>query len=220
MNKIIEIKNLKKYFDKGKTKALDGVSLETAEGELLAIMGPSGSGKSTLLNMIGGLEKPDEGKIIVDGKNLSEISNLNKYRASVVGFIFQLHNLLPNLTAQENVLIPMFEKRGLKGEKRDKAKKLLEQVGLTEKENTLPIKLSGGERQKVAIARALANNPKIILADEPTGNLDSKSGEIILKLIKELQQKNKVTTIMVTHEKPVAQVAQRIVYMKDGKIIN
>ncbi len=217
--KIIKIKNLKKYFERGKIKALDGVNLEIAEGEFLAIMGPSGSGKSTLLNMLAALEKPDSGKIIVDGKNLSEISNLNKYRASEIGFIFQLHNLLPNLTAQENVLIPMFEKKGTKKEKRKKAKNLLQQVGLRGYENTLPIKLSGGERQKVAVARALANDPKIILADEPTGNLDSKSGETILKLIKELQQKNKVTTIMVTHENPVAQTAQKIVYMKDGKII-
>jgi len=219
MNKIIEIRGLKKSFDNGKIKALDGVDLEIVRGEFLSIMGPSGSGKSTLLNMIAALDTPDSGDILIEGKSLlNEIEDVASYRARTVGFIFQLHNLLPHLTALENILIPMFEVKTSKQEKINRARKLLEEIGLKDRMGSFPPELSGGERQKVAIARALANNPKIVLADEPTGNVDSKSSQQVLGLLKELQQRNKVTVILVTHDSLVAKAGERIVHISDGKI--
>ncbi|TET60130.1 ABC transporter ATP-binding protein [Candidatus Aerophobetes bacterium] len=219
MNKMIKIVGLKKSFDNGKIKALDGIDLEVAQGEFISIMGPSGSGKSTLLNMIAALDTPDAGDILVEGKSLlNEIEDVASYRARTVGFIFQLHNLLPHLTALENILIPMFEVKAPKGEKIRRAQKLLEEIGLKDRMRSFPPELSGGERQKVAIARALANNPKILLADEPTGNIDSKSSQQILRLFKEFRQRNKVTMILVTHDSGVAETAERIVHISDGRI--
>lgn len=218
MNKIIEIQGLKKSFDNGKIKALNGIDLEIVRGEFLSIMGPSGSGKSTLLNMIAALDTPDSGDILIEGKSLlNEIEDVASYRARTVGFIFQLHNLLPHLTALENILIPMFEVKAPRGEKIRRAQKLLEEIGLEDRIKSFPPQLSGGERQKVAIARALANNPKIVLADEPTGNIDSKSSRQVLRLLKELQQRNKVTVILVTHDSLVAKAGERIVHISDGK---
>ena len=168
-------------------KALNGIDLEIVRGEFISIMGPSGSGKSTLLNMIAALDTPDSGDILVEGKFLNEIEDVASYHARTVGFIFQLHNLLPHLTALENILIPMFEVKAPRGEKIRRAWKLLEEIGLEDRMKSFPPQLSGGERQKVAIARALANKPKIVLADEPTGNIDSKSSRQVLRLLKELQ---------------------------------
>ena len=219
MNKMIKIVGLKKSFDNGKIKALDGIDLEVAQGEFISIMGPSGSGKSTLLNMVAALDTPDAGDILVEGKSLlNEIEDVASYRARTVGFIFQLHNLLPHLTALENILIPMFEVKASKEEKIRRAQKLLQEIGLKDRMRSFPPELSGGERQKVAIARALANNPRILLADEPTGNIDSKSSQQILRLFKEFRQRNKVTMILVTHESVVAETAQRTVHISDGKI--
>lgn len=215
----IQIKNLIKEFDEGKIKALRGVDLEIEKGEFVAIMGPSGCGKSTLLNMIGALDKPDSGEVIVEGKNLVQYKDLSSYRQQKVGFIFQLHNLIPTLTALENVQIPMFGGKLKRKERFAKARKLLELVGLKEREDNLPTKLSGGERQKVAVARALANNPEIIIADEPTGNLDSESSQVILDLLKKIHHESKATIILVTHDRGVASSAGRIIQMRDGRIV-
>ncbi len=215
---IVEIKNLKKSFDKGKITALNGINLEIKKGEFVSIIGPSGSGKSTLLNMIGALDKPDEGIIQVAGYDLTAKKDLSEFRSKEIGFIFQLHNLIPNLSVLENVEIPMFE-RGMSGRKmKERAMKLLEYMNLTDKINRKPTELSGGERQRVAIARSLANEPSIILADEPTGSLDSKNGKMILKRLEDLHQKEKVTLIMVTHDLKVADLAERTIEVLDGKI--
>jgi putative ABC transport system ATP-binding protein len=215
---IIEIKNLKKSYDNGNIKALNGMNLEVKKGEFISIMGPSGSGKSTLLNMIGALDRADEGSITVAGIDLLKTKKLNQFRSKEIGFVFQMHNLIPNLTVLENVQIPMFETKASSSEMKARALELLEAVNLEDKINQKPTKLSGGERQRVAIARALVNHPSIILADEPTGSLDSKTGEVILDLLKELHSKEKVTLVMVTHEPYVGNMAERLVTVLDGKI--
>ena len=221
MNKqepIIEIKGLKKSYDNGKIKALNGMDLKVKKGEFISIMGPSGSGKSTLLNMIGALDTADEGSIEVAGIDLMKTKKLNEFRSKEIGFVFQMHNLIPNLNVLENVQIPMFETKTSSNEMNERALKLLKSVNLEDKINTKPTKLSGGERQRVAIARALVNHPSIILADEPTGALDSKTGEVILNLLKDLHRKENVTLVMVTHEPYVGNMAERIVTVLDGKI--
>lgn len=221
MNKpIIKIKGLKKGYDNNQIKALNGIDLEIKEGEFVAIMGPSGSGKSTLLNMIGALDRADEGSVEVAGIDLFKAKNLNEFRSREIGFVFQMHNLIPNLTVIENVEIPMYETPLSSGEMYERALELLEAVGLKNKINQRPTKLSGGERQRVAIARALVNSPSIILADEPTGALDSKNGEIILNLLKDLHQKENVTVIVVTHEPSVGEMAERVIKVLDGKIVH
>ncbi len=218
MNKIITAKNLVKTFEEGRVKALDGVDLEVREGEFIAIMGPSGSGKSTLLNMIGALDRPTSGKVTVDGVDLSKVKNLDELRAKKIGFVFQLHNLLPVLTARENVEIPMFELGLPNRERVKKAEELLIQVGLKERLGFVPTKLSGGERQRVAIARALANDPRIILADEPTGTLDSVSGDEVVHIFQKLNAEGR-TIILVTHDEEIAKHANRIYHIRDGKIL-
>lgn len=216
---IIEIHNLKKSYDKGKIKALNGIDLEIKKGEFVSIIGPSGSGKSTLLNMLGALDTADEGTINVAGVDLTKSRDLSQFRSKEIGFVFQLHNLIPNLTVLENVQIPMLE-TPLSSEKREeRAMELLKSVQLEDKVNQKPTKLSGGQRQRVAIARALVNHPSIVLADEPTGSLDSKTGDIILDLLKDLHKKENVTLVMVTHEPYVANLAERSITVKDGKII-
>ena len=215
---IIEIKNLKKSYDNGTIKALNGIDLEVKKGEFVSIIGPSGSGKSTLLNMIGALDKGDEGSIIVADNDLMNKKDLSKFRSNEIGFVFQLHNLIPNLSVFENVQIPMLETPVSGKEMEERAMELLKSVGLEDKINTKPTKLSGGERQRVAIARALVNHPSIILADEPTGALDSKTGDIILNILKDLHKKEHVTLVMVTHEPYVAKMADRIITVFDGKI--
>lgn len=217
---IVEIKNLKKGFDKDRIIALNGIDLKIKKGEFVSIIGPSGSGKSTLLNMIGALDTADEGLVSVADNNLTEKKDLSDFRSKEIGFIFQLHNLIPNLTVLENVIIPMYG-TGLKGhEMAKRAIELIKYVKLDDKANRNPTELSGGERQRVAIARALANKPSIILADEPTGSLDSKNGEMILQRLKELHEKKNVTLIMVTHDLKVASQAQRTIEVLDGKVQN
>ncbi len=215
---IVEIRNLRKGFDKGKITALNGIDLNIKKGEFVSIIGPSGSGKSTLLNMIGALDRPDEGTVMVAGYDLQGKSDLSQFRSREIGFIFQLHNLIPNLSVVENVEIPMFES-GLSGRQmREKALELLDYMNLSDKTSRKPTELSGGERQRVAIARSLANDPSIILADEPTGSLDSKNGDMILNLLKDLHDKEQVTLIMVTHDLKVAALAERTIEVLDGKI--
>ena len=216
---IIEIKDLKKGYDNGKIKALNGMNLEVKKGEFISIMGPSGSGKSSLLNMIGGLDIADEGTIKVAGIDMMTTKNLNKFRSKEIGFVFQMHNLIPNLSVVENVEIPMYETNTSSKDMRKRALDLLKSVNLGDKIDQKPTKLSGGERQRVAIARALVNNPSIILADEPTGSLDSKTGEVILDLLKDLHKKENVTLVMVTHEPYVGNMAERIITVLDGKCL-
>ena len=219
---IIEIRNLKKYYDNGQTKALNGLNLTIKKGEFVSIIGSSGSGKSTLLNMIGTLDKPDDGTIIVDGVDVVNTKqNLSKFRCDEIGFIFQLHNLIPNLSVLENVEIPLLSKSNRISKKdEEKAIRLLEDVGLKDKLHQNHTTMSGGQRQRVAIARALVNNPRIILADEPTGALDTKTSQKIMKLLKELHTEHNVTLIVVTHDPTVASQADRIVTVQDGQIIN
>jgi putative ABC transport system ATP-binding protein len=218
MNKIITTKNLVKTFEEGQVKALNGVNLEVSEGEFIAIMGPSGCGKSTLLHILGGLERPTSGEVIVDAVDLRKVKNLDNFRAKKIGFVFQMHNLIPVLTTLENVQMPMFELKLSSKERTEKAEKLLNLIGLEDRANFVPPKLSGGQRQKVAIARALANNPKILLVDEPTGNLDSTSGHEIIQVFQALNKDGR-TIVLVTHDKEIAEHVNIICYMKDGKIL-
>lgn len=219
MANIIEIKNLKKSYEDGHIKALNGIDLTIEEGEFVSIIGPSGSGKSTLLNMLGALDLPDSGSINVAGYDLLSNTKLNEFRGDKLGFIFQLHNLIPNISVVENVEIPMFTKDWSSKQMRERALNLLDIVGLKDKAKQMPNKLSGGERQRVAIARALANEPSIILADEPTGSLDSKTSNKILKQLTKLHKEENVTLIVVTHDMNVAKLADRVIEVLDGKII-
>jgi len=216
---IVEISNLKKSYEKGVIKALNGIDIKIKKGEFVSIIGPSGSGKSTLLNMLGALDIADEGSINVAGYNLRNGKNLNKFRANEIGFIFQLHNLIPNLSVIENIEIPMYSTKLSKKQMRERGLYLLDVVGITDKSHLKPTKLSGGERQRVAIARALANNPSIILADEPTGSLDSKNSEKIMDQLIKLHEEENVTLIMVTHDLNIAKLADRSIKVLDGKII-
>jgi putative ABC transport system ATP-binding protein len=194
------------------------MDLAVAGGELVAIVGPSGCGKSTLLHLIAALDRPDAGEIRVAGHDLSTRKDLNHYRARHVGMVFQLHNLLPTLTALENVQVPMFELGRSPRERRRRASELLRLVSLQGREHNRPPELSGGERQRVAIARALANEAPILLADEPTGSLDSEAGRRILDLLEELRRERHLTIVLVTHDAGVAARADRIVHMLDGRL--
>jgi len=215
----IVISNLVKTYEEGKIQALRGIDLRVKKGEFLAVMGPSGCGKSTLLSLIGALEPPTYGKIIVEGTPLDEVKDLDRFRLLSVGFIFQAFFLLPILTATENIQITMFDTIASPLQRRKRAEELLRLVGLEDRMNQLPTKLSGGERQRVAIARSLANDPRIILADEPTGNLDSKTSESIIALLKRINQERGTTLLVVTHDSHVASNAHRIVRLFDGKIV-
>ena len=206
------------YGDGDEIRALDGVDLQVAPGELVAVMGPSGSGKSTLLNMIGALDRPTRGRVLVNGHDLAKIRNKDRFRARTVGFMFQLHNLLPTLSARENVEVPMMGYAGLRSRRRRSAE-LLELVGMADRMNHLPNQLSGGQRQRVAVARALANNPPLVLADEPTGSLDTVSGQELLKLLRDLNQSQGTTFLIVTHDPSVARQTRRVLVMADGKIV-
>ena len=216
----VEMKNVYKSYENGNIKALNGIDLTIKEGEFVSIIGPSGSGKSTLLNMLGALDVPDSGSIKVAGQDLTTSKKLNEFRAQKIGFIFQLHNLIPNISVVENIEIPMFTQKLSSKEMRSSALKLLGDVGLGDKEDIMPNKLSGGERQRVAIARALANDPSIILADEPTGSLDSKTSSKILKQLIDLHEDKNVTLIIVTHDMDVAKLADRVIEVLDGEIIS
>jgi len=217
MNKIISVKNLVKTFEGGRVRALNGVNLGVSEGEFIAIMGPSGCGKSTLLHVLGGLESPTSGEVLVCGVDLCRAKKLDSFRARKIGFIFQLHNLISVLTARENVQMPMFELKLSSKERNEKAEKLLRLVGLEDRMDFVSPKLSGGQRQKVAIARALANEPRILLVDEPTGNLDSASGHEIIQIFEELNKDGR-TIVLVTHDKEIAEHTSTIYHMKDGQI--
>ncbi|MBE6495137.1 MAG: ABC transporter ATP-binding protein [Methanobrevibacter thaueri] len=217
---IVEIKDLYKSYENGRIKALNGVNLTIEEGEFVSIIGPSGSGKSTLLNMLGALDVPDSGSITVAGEDLTTSKKLNEFRATSIGFVFQLHNLIPNISVRENIEIPMYTQGLSAGEMKSKALKLLDDVGLKDKADIMPNKLSGGERQRVAIARALANDPSIILADEPTGSLDSKTSTRILRQLIDLHEHKNVTLIIVTHDMDVAKLADRVIEVLDGEIIS
>lgn len=216
----IEVANVTRTFEEGRIRALDRCTMRVRRGEFVALAGPSGCGKSTLLHLLAALDHPDEGAIFVNGQNLDDHQNLSRYRAREIGMVFQLDNLLPTLSASENIQVPMFE-TGLKpGERHEKGDRILKLVGLEGKEHSRPSQLSGGERQRVAIARALANDPPILLADEPTGRLDSASGKRILDLIDRLRRERGLTVILVTHDATVASRADRIVNMLDGRILD
>lgn len=219
---MIQLKNVTKSYKLGGEEiyALDHVDLNIKEGEFVAIMGPSGSGKSTLANVIGGLDIPDSGDVIVGEDNISKLSDkvLSFYRNKKIGFIFQTFNLQAGYTALENVMIPLIFSKMPSGQRKTRAIECLKAVGLEDRMNHRPDQLSGGQRQRVCIARALANSPQIIIADEPTGNLDSKRGQEIVGLLKALNKKANITLIVITHDPEVAREADRVIKIHDGKI--
>ncbi len=216
---VVETIDLSKFYDNGAVRALDCVNLTIRSGEFVAVMGPSGSGKSTLLNLLGALDRPTSGVCRVAGEDLQHVKDLDRFRSKTVGFVFQLHNLIPTLTAVENVEIPMQEERMSDAARRKRAEHLLETVGLGDRKHFVPGQMSGGQRQRVAIARALANNPSLILADEPTGNLDSHSTDEIMDLLRELNRDQGTTFVVVTHNPAVARAADRIVTVRDGRVM-
>ena len=218
---VLETRDLKKYYGAGDTlvKALDGVDLQVENGEFVAIVGTSGSGKSTLLHILGGLDRPTGGSVLVDGKDIFSLKDeeLTIFRRRKIGFVFQAYNLVPVLSAYENIILPI----QLDGGRVDKdyVGRVIEALGLEQRLNSLPSQLSGGQQQRVAIARALAAKPAIILADEPTGNLDSKTSQDVLSLMKITSQKFAQTMVMITHNEEIAQTANRIVRIEDGRIV-
>jgi len=216
---IIEVKSLYKSYTEdevAKVQVLKGININIEQGEFVAILGPSGSGKSTFLNMIGGMDFPDKGEIIIDNVDITELNdnNLSDFRLHKIGFIFQFFNLIPMLTAMENISLPS----EVKNKKKDieYINMLIAKLGLKERSNHYPVQLSGGEQQRVAIARALVNKPRIILADEPTGNLDSKNSKAVIELLKEISEEMNLTIILITHDKEIAKYADRILNMMDG----
>jgi len=218
---ILKTDELKKYYGTGENqvRALDGVSFQVEKGEFVSVVGTSGSGKSTLLHMLGGLDRPTSGKVIIDGQDLSELKDdaLCIFRRRKIGFVFQNYNLVPSLNVYENIVLPV----QLDGRVPDEAflKTIVDTLGISEKLNSLPNNLSGGQQQRVAIARALVTNPAIILADEPTGNLDSRTSQDVLGLLKISSNKFAQTIVMITHDEEIAQLADRIVRIEDGKIL-
>lgn len=221
---IVKVEDLHKAYFLGKTAipALRGVDFEIKRGELFSIMGPSGCGKTTLLNIICGIDRPSRGLVQFEGTELTSLSDnqLADLRLEKISFVFQFYNLLPLLSAQENVEIPMVFKGESKAKRVEKAKELLKLVGLKGREDHLPTELSGGEQQRVSISRAMANNPDLMISDEPTGDLDSNSAKIILKLLYELNKEMGMTILMVTHDRSNALICDRILHMIDGKIVN
>jgi len=222
MSHLIELKSVEKTYEMDEVglQVLKDINMNVDKGECIAIMGPSGSGKSTMLHMIGCLDRPTKGEVIIDGKDVSRLSDseLAKIRREKIGFVFQSFHLIPSMSALDNVLLPMsFKKTFVGNEEKKRAEKLLDLVGLKKRKDHRPAQLSGGERQRVAIARALANEPEILLADEPTGNLDSKSGKEIIDLLVNLNKEG-TTLVLITHDQNIAKYAEKIVRIKDGKI--
>jgi len=218
---VVQLKQVTKVYRKGaqEVRALDGIDLRVESPGMLAVVGPSGSGKSSLLHMIGAMDRPTGGEVVVADRHLTALGDaeLTGFRRKTVGFVFQTFNLIPNLTALENVMLPM-EFNGVdKRERGRRAQELLGQVGLRDRATHRPGELSGGEQQRVAIARALANDPPLVLADEPTGNLDSKTGQVIYELLEEIARER--TVIVVTHAEPLAQRAKRVIHIQDGRLV-
>jgi ABC-type lipoprotein export system ATPase subunit len=215
---VFEAIELKKHFDGGKVAALRGVDLQVRQGEFVAVMGPSGCGKSTLLALLGSLDKPSEGTLTYRGRSIPDLPDPAAYRSREIGFIFQSFHLLPTFTVVENVQIPMFEGKLSRAQRKEQAVELLKSIGLDHRLGHFPSELSGGERQRVAIARSLANRPSVLLADEPTGNVDSSSAQQIMELILQLHREMGMTFVLVTHDLTIAERADRIVSMRDGRV--
>ena len=213
----VVVDGVRKAFEGGRVVALDSVSFRIEAGELVALTGPSGCGKSTLLNLVGALDRADSGRIVVAGEDLSHLADPTGYRAEVVGFVFQFHNLIPTLTALENVQVPLVG-RVPRAEREQRARGLLAEIGLSRRETASPATLSGGERQRVAIARALANEPRVLLADEPTGSLDSETGAQVVGLLRRLRDEHGTTILLVTNDDAVAAGADRILRLRDGRL--
>jgi putative ABC transport system ATP-binding protein len=221
---MIRLEKVSKIYKMGETelKALDEIDLSICEKDYVSIMGPSGSGKTTLLDVMGTMNKPSKGRIFIENKETTKMSNaeLSSFRGEKIGFIFQTFNLMPKLSALENVMVPMWINNFSRQKRIKRAKSVLESVGLGDKLNNRPNQLSGGQRQRVAIARALALNPNIIVADEPTGNLDSKSGKAVMDILSNLNKKDGKTVILVTHDQSIGSLAKRKIVLKDGKIVS
>jgi len=215
---LLEVRNVRKSYDDGRIQALRGVSLSIAKAEFVSISGPSGSGKSTLLQLLGGLDSPSEGEVLFDGVLLGASIDLDDYRSKHVGFIFQAFHLIPTLRAIENVQVPMLAVQGNGRGRVRRAEALLLEMGLADRMNQYPNQLSAGERQRVAIARALANDPAILLADEPTGNLDSENSARIVEMLTSIQVARGMTLIVVTHENEIADAAPRHIRIRDGRV--
>jgi putative ABC transport system ATP-binding protein len=220
---MLQTENLKRYFYLGKQKqeVLRGIDLQINQGELVALMGPSGSGKSTLLGLLAGIDSPDEGSLQIDGKEIGNLKekDLSKIRNTYIGIVFQSFNLIPGLTAQQNVEAPLYvsqNRQKIPG----RAKSVLDKVGLGDKLKNKPHQLSGGQQQRVGIARALVTNPKVLIADEPTGNLDSQTGQQILNLFQEVRQEFGLTMVIATHDEQVAGIADRVVHIQDGVLVS
>ena len=215
----VEVRHVRKRFEDGRIRALEDVTLSIAAGELVALTGPSGGGKSTLLNLIGALDRPDAGEIVVGGLDVTHLRHPARYRAGMVGFVFQSHNLITTLNALENVQIPMLGMRA-RAAREQRAHDLLEEVGLGDRIRSYPPTLSGGERQRVAIARALANEPRLLLADEPTGALDSQTGAQIMDVVRRVRDEHGTTILLVTNDHDVAAQADRVLQIRDGLLID
>ncbi len=219
---IVEVKGVSKIYHQGKIifKALDNVSLSIGTGEFTALAGPSGSGKTTLLNLIGGLDLPDSGRVILDGHDYRKMSDGKRadLRLESIGFVFQSYNLIPVLTAAENVEFILRLQKVSKPERLERVRTILDEVGLQGRHNSRPDELSGGQQQRVAVARAIVSNPSVVLADEPTANLDSKTGEKLLDLMKKMNEERRVTFIFATHDRMVMDFAERIISLHDGKV--
>jgi len=217
---LLRCEHVNKHYDDGDVAAVVDLDLTIRPGEYAAIMGPSGCGKSTLLNLLGALDMPTSGEIYFEGERLSGVNQVDRLRALKIGFVFQAFHLLPTLTAIENVQLPMFE-TALRARQRElKARELLDSVKMGHRRKHLPSKLSAGERQRVAIARALANDPILLLADEPTGNLDSRTGEEVMAMFDDLHRRRRMTLVVVTHSQEVADKSQRLIRMRDGRVVS
>ncbi len=221
---IVSLEDVYKIYNLGEVevRALDGINLQICRGDYVSIMGPSGSGKTTLLDILSTMLRPSKGKILIDGKDTTKMSDaeLANFRGNKIGFIFQTFNLLPKLSALENVMVPMWINNTPRGERVERAKKVLESVGLGDRLQNRPGQMSGGQRQRVAIARALALDPDIVVADEPTGNLDSKSGKVVMDILQDLYETKGKTVILVTHDESIGKRAKKHISLKDGKIVS